>query len=61
VQTPGQQQGSGGGVTLHQTVNIDARSDAAQIRQLVGQSTAYAIQQSTAQMVDMFRRGLIPR
>lgn len=56
VQTPGQQ-GSGGGVTFHQTVNIDARSDAAQIRQLVGESTRYAIQQSTAQVVNMVKRG----
>jgi hypothetical protein len=54
VSRPGQ---SAGGVTLHQTVNIDARTDAAQIGQLVKQSTAYAIQQSTAQIVNMVKRG----
>jgi hypothetical protein len=56
VTTPSQQ-AQMGGVTLNQTVNIDARTDAAQIRQLVGQSTAYAIQQSQAQMVNMVKRG----
>lgn len=55
VSRPGQ--GTDGGVTLHQTINIDARADAGQIRQLVQQSTAYAINQSVSKVVDMSRRG----
>jgi hypothetical protein len=55
--TPLGQQAQMGGIILHQTVNIDARSDAAQIRQMIGQSTQYAIQQSTAWMVNKVKRG----
>ena len=55
VQTPGQQAQSG--VTINQTVNIDSRTDSAQIGQLIQQSTQYAIQQSTARVANMSRRG----
>lgn len=56
VQTPAQQAGSGG-VTVNNYNNIDARSDATQIAQMIAQSTRYAIQQSTAQVVNMVKRG----
>jgi hypothetical protein len=56
IQTPGQQ-ASGAGIALYQTVNIDARTDSAQISQLVKESTQIAIQQSKAWVVDRVRRG----
>jgi hypothetical protein len=54
VSRPGQ---SAGGVTVVNHNYIDARSDSAQIAQMIGQSTQYAIQQSTARVVDMVKRG----
>lgn len=55
VSRPGQ--GTDSGVTIHQTVNIDSRTDSAQIGQLIQQSTQYAINQSVARVSDMSRRG----
>jgi lambda family phage tail tape measure protein len=56
VQTPGQQ-ARGNGVTVVNHNYIDARSDSAQIAQMIGQSTQYAIQQSKAAIVNMAKRG----
>lgn len=56
ITTPGQQ-AQMNGITVVNHNYIDSRTDQSQIGHLIQQSTAYAINQSTARIADMVRRG----